>query len=89
MTEPSTNLYLTFVNDFLSTTTFADWIGVSEGVASSIIARSKIMYYSESSDHRTHFTLNCVKLHKHYKEVRNSNYFAKRHEARLLDEYSA
>lgn len=91
MIKSNASLYLTYVNDFVTVAAFADYIGVTDGQAKSIIARSKVIWLSENSNHRDHFTNNCKNLTPHYDHMHpnNANVFMKRHAANLLSEYSA
>ena len=91
MIKPSAQLYLTFVNDFITIQCFAEWLEVDTNQAQSIIARSKIMWLSEDSRHREHFTDNCLNLSEHYQGMseHNAKFFCKRHSDNLLTEYSA
>ena len=91
MIKPNAKLYLTFVNDFLTVAGIAEWLEVSVEQATSIIARSKIMWLSEDSSHRTYFTNNCINLCGHYQDMSptNAKVFANRFADSLLAEGSA
>lgn len=91
MIKPSTKLYLTYCNDFLSVEGFASWLETTIEVARSLVARSKVMFLSESIHNRSYFTNNCVNLCQHYTGIREGNreFFAKRHANKLLLEHSA
>ncbi|AUR91554.1 hypothetical protein NVP1161O_112 [Vibrio phage 1.161.O._10N.261.48.C5] len=91
MIKPNAKLYLTFVNDFLTVAGFSEWLEVSVEQATSIIARSKIMWLSEDKGHRTYFTNNCINLCEHYNSINpnNAKVFANHHAKNLLAEYSA
>ncbi len=91
MIKSNSNLYLLYVNDFITVSAFADYMGVTDGQAKSIIARSKVMWLAENSKHRSYFTNNCKNLTPNYENMReiNAGVFMKRHAANLLAEYSA
>ena len=59
--------------------------------AQSIVARSEIMWLSEDSRHREHFTNNCLNLSEHYQSMskHNAKFFCKRQSFNLLAEHSA
>lgn len=83
--------YLDFVNNFLSIQCFADYYDMTLCQAKSIIARSKVIWLSESSDYRKYFLNNNINLCDHYHGMSEGNkvFFSKRHGENLLAEHSA
>ena len=79
--------YLSYVNDFISLSAFAEYYNYSEVVAQSVINRGRVLH-DIILDDRKCFINNTVKVWEH--NGRNkSQYAIKRDNDRLLSEHSA
>lgn len=88
--KPTPELYLEWVNNYLSIETMADHYLVEYDVMGALLARSKIMFLAANPNHRTRFTLNNINLHHEaYDKFTNSQFFANRHRDVLIKEFSA
>lgn len=84
-------LYLSYVNDFLTVERFASYYNLSVDAAKSIISRGKIVFLSHDGN-RSHFLSNNIWYSKErFPEMRESNrkFFCNRHKEKLLSECSA
>lgn len=65
------DLYLSWANDFLTVPVFADYHGLTEDQAQSIIRRGKVLYFANNPKERSHFSDNFFSDRWYLKNIAN------------------
>lgn len=82
-------MFLSYVNDFVSVSYFAEHHNLTEQEALSVIARGRVIHFSKSPEERKHFTSNQKLEGEHKFSEANISFIKKRHQTALISEHSA